>query len=200
MAKLTIAGFDIHKSYLEPDAQKAILHDVRSIARAAPLMQLITPGGRKMSVQMTAAGDYGWLTDRQGYRYAPLHPNGKSWPPIPDTIMKIWYDLCAGARRPECCLVNFYGTDARMGLHQDKDEASFDWPVLSVSLGDAGLFRMGGTERGDKTQSVWLQSGDVVVMGGGARRAYHGVDRIRFKSSTLLEHGGRLNLTLRVVT
>ena len=87
-----------------------------------------------------------------------------------------------------------------MGLHQDKDEARFSYPVLSISLGDDGLFRMGGPERGGKTQSVWLESGDVVLMGGPARLAYHGVDRIRFGSSTLLEQGGRLNLTLRVVT
>lgn len=86
-----------------------------------------------------------------------------------------------------------------MGMHQDKDEASFEWPVVSISLGDQGLFRMGGPERGGKTASVWLRSGDVVVMGGAARLAHHGVDRIRFGSSSLLERGGRLNLTLRVV-
>ena len=86
-----------------------------------------------------------------------------------------------------------------MGLHQDRDEADFAWPVLSVSLGDDGLFRMGNEIRGGKTDSVWLASGDVVVMGGEARLKYHGIDRIRPNSSTLLEKGGRLNLTLRVV-
>jgi len=87
-----------------------------------------------------------------------------------------------------------------MGLHQDRDEADFDMPVVSLSLGDAALFRIGNTERGGKTDSVWLQSGDVVVMGGAARLTYHGVDRIKFGSSTLLPKGGRINLTLRVVT
>lgn len=86
-----------------------------------------------------------------------------------------------------------------MGMHQDRDEADFTWPVLSVSLGDAALFRIGNDTRGGKTESLWLDSGDVVVMGGGARLRYHGVDRIRFGSSGLLAHGGRLNLTLRVV-
>ena len=114
--------------------------------------------------------------------------------------MDIWNGVSGVERRPECCLVNFYGEGARMGMHQDKDEGSFDYPVVSVSLGDDGLFRMGSRERGGKTQSLWLQSGDVVVMGGDARLAHHGVDRIRFGSSSLLDGGGRLNLTLRVVT
>ena len=86
-----------------------------------------------------------------------------------------------------------------MGLHQDKDEADFSCPVVSISLGDAGLFRIGGSTRNGSTESVWLESGDVCVMGGAARLTYHGIDRIRFGSSTLLKNGGRLNLTLRVV-
>ena len=86
-----------------------------------------------------------------------------------------------------------------MGLHQDKDEGDFSWPVVSVSLGDDALFRIGNVTRGGSTESVWLTSGDVVVMGGDARLAYHGVDRIRFQSSTLLPKGGRINLTLRAV-
>ncbi len=200
MARLSVSGFEIHKGYLSADAQARLVKDVRQIVRAAPLVQPITPRGKRMSVQMTAAGRYGWITDRQGYRYATEHPSGTPWPDIPVSIMAIWQALSGSERAPECCLVNFYGEGARMGLHQDKDEASFDWPVLSVSLGDDGLFRMGGTDRSDKTQSIWLQSGDVVVMGGAARRAFHGVDRIRFGSSTVLPKGGRLNLTLRVVT
>jgi alkylated DNA repair protein (DNA oxidative demethylase) len=200
MTQLTVLGFEIHKGYLDLAAQASVLAAVREVVRAAPLTHPVTPQGKPMSVRMSAAGRFGWITDRQGYRYAVEHPAGQPWPPIPDPVLAIWRDLCAGKRLPECCLVNFYGEGARMGLHQDKDEASFDWPVLSISLGDDGLFRMGGTERGGKTRSVWLQSGDVVVMSGAARRAFHGVDRIRFGSSNMLEHGGRLNLTLRVVT
>ena len=86
-----------------------------------------------------------------------------------------------------------------MGLHQDNDEQDFQFPVVSISLGDDALFRIGGTKRTDKTESVWLSSGDVVVMGGEARLAYHGIDRIRFGTSTLLKNAGRINLTLRVV-
>lgn len=151
-----------------------------------------------MSVRMTSAGRVGWVTDRTGYRYAPKHPDGLAWPPIPSPILAIWQAVSGADVLPDCCLVNFYGEGARMGMHQDKDESSFEWPVVSVSLGDDGLFRMGGATRGGKTQSIWLHSGDVVVMGGVARLAHHGVDRIRFGSSTLLDKGGRLNLTLRV--
>ncbi|MGA9434056.1 MAG: alpha-ketoglutarate-dependent dioxygenase AlkB [Roseobacter sp.] len=200
MSHLNVLGFDIYKDHLSPEEQAAIVEDVRGIVRAAPLIQPVTPRGQKMSVQMTAAGAFGWVTDRQGYRYATKHPNGQPWPQIPDSILRLWRDLSGVHRLPECCLVNLYGDGARMGLHQDKDEASDAWPVLSVSLGDDGLFRMGAPTRGGKTQSVWLQSGDIVRMGGPARRAFHGVDRIRFGSSSLLERGGRLNLTLRVVT
>lgn len=200
MAHLTVAGFEIHTSYLTSDAQRALLEALREVVRAAPFADPVTPSGKKMSVRMTAAGQYGWITDRQGYRYAPQHPQGTPWPDIPESILDIWRDLTELARMPDCCLINYYGEGARMGLHQDKDEASYAWPVVSISLGDDGLFRMGGPKRGGKTQSIWLNSGDVVVMGGAARLAYHGVDRIRFGSSTLMPKGGRINLTLRVAT
>jgi alkylated DNA repair protein (DNA oxidative demethylase) len=200
MKHLNIAGFEIYKYHLEGEAQKEILSAVRDIVRAAPLVAPVTPRGKPMSVRMTAAGDYGWITDRKGYRYARQHPAGHDWPAIPEPILEIWRDVSGVDRLPECCLVNFYGEGARMGMHQDRDEESFDWPVVSISLGDDGLFRMGGTNRTGKTQSAWLRSGDVVVMGGAARLAYHGVDRIRFGSSSLLDKGGRLNLTLRVIT
>lgn len=152
-----------------------------------------------MSVQMTAAGRFGWLTDG-GYHYSETHPSGRAWPPIPDIAREVWTAVADTTRAPECCLVNFYGEGARMGLHQDRDEADFACPVVSISLGDEGLFRVGGPSRGGKTKSIWLRSGDVAVLTGPARLAYHGVDRIKFGSSTLLPKGGRINLTLRVVT
>ncbi|WP_227269224.1 alpha-ketoglutarate-dependent dioxygenase AlkB family protein [Roseobacter weihaiensis] len=200
MAHLSVAGFEIYKGYLDSGAQDRLVTAVRDVVRDAPLVRPVTPRGQPMSVQMTAAGQYGWITDRQGYRYASKHPRGTPWPAIPEPVLAVWRALSGVDRHPECCLVNFYGEGARMSLHQDRDEASYDWPVLSISLGDDGLFRMGGAMRGGKTQSVWLHSGDVVVMGGDARLAHHGVDRIRFGSCSLLENGGRLNLTLRVVT
>ncbi|MDE4134343.1 alpha-ketoglutarate-dependent dioxygenase AlkB [Phaeobacter sp. QD34_3] len=200
MSKLRLRGFEIYKSYLDPARQRELIEALRPILKAAPLFSPKVPSGGQMSVRMTSAGAYGWYSDAEGYRYEKQHPRGQDWPAIPDPILSIWGDLTGLERLPDCCLVNYYGEGARMGLHQDKDEADFSYPVVSISLGDDGLLRLGGTGRGGKTDSVWLSSGDVVVMGGEARLAYHGVDRIRFKSSRLLPKGGRLNLTLRVVT
>lgn len=201
MTMLTLRGFEIHKGFLGPERQRALVEDLRGVARAAPFFSPITPWGKPMRVRMTSAGRFGWVTDRKGYRYEPRHPEGMDWPPVPESVLSIWHEATGLDRAPDCCLVNYYGEGARMGLHQDKDEADFSWPVLSVSLGDDGLFRIGNTEsRNGTTESVWLQSGDVVVMGGEARLTYHGLDRIRFGSSSLLPEGGRINLTLRVVT
>lgn len=196
---LTIRGAFIHRQMLDPDAQSAMLADIRAIAAQAPPFSPMTPHGKRMRVAMTSAGRYGWYSDRAGYRYVPRHPGGQSWPAIPPGVLDLWHRLASRDRAPDCCLVNFYGEGARMGLHQDRDEADFGWPVISVSLGDDGLFRIGNVTRGGPTESVWLRSGDVVVMGGAARLAYHGIDRIRFGSSRLLSRGGRINLTLRVV-
>ena len=190
---------EIRKGYLDRSAQEALLADLREVVRAAPLFAPVTRRGKEMSVRMTSAGRYGWVTDRRGYRYEKRHPEGMDWPPVPGSILAIWRDVTGLERDPDCCLVNWYREGARMGLHQDRDEADFSWPVLSVSLGDSALFRIGNAERGGPTESVWLDSGDVAVLGGEARLLFHGVDRIRFGSSTLLEKGGRLNLTLRVV-
>ncbi|MFV2054347.1 alpha-ketoglutarate-dependent dioxygenase AlkB family protein [Aliiroseovarius sp. YM-037] len=198
-ARLTVRGFEVYKGYLAADAQSALIKDLRAVMAAAPPFSPQTPYGKPMSVRMTSAGRYGWFSDRGGYRYVSQHPNGSDWPPIPDRVLDIWRAVSGVDRDPDCCLINFYGEGARMGMHQDKDEANFDWPVVSVSLGDDGLFRIGNTERGGSTESLWLSSGDVVVMGGAARLTYHGVDRIRFGSSSLLPKGGRVNLTLRVV-
>ncbi|MBP7001893.1 alpha-ketoglutarate-dependent dioxygenase AlkB [Amaricoccus sp.] len=196
---LEVNGFLIHKGRLDAAAQGALVEDLRAVAAAAPFFAPVTPWGKPMSVRMTSAGRLGWVTDRRGYRYEPRHPAGGAWPPIPAAVLALWRELCAPERDPDCCLVNFYGAKARMGLHRDADEGDFRWPVLSVSLGDSALFRMGGLSRDDPTAAIELESGDVVVMAGPARLAYHGIDRIRFGSSRLLPEGGRLNLTCRVV-
>lgn len=184
---------------LDLPAQQALVADLRAVVAAAPLLSPVTPGGRRMSVRMTAAGRLGWITDATGYRYAPLHPSGRPWPPIPPAVLAIWHWLTGLDRDPDCCLVNFYAEGARMGLHQDRDEGDFSFPVLSISLGDDALFRIGGTSRRGATSSFWLKSGDAVLLGGPARLAFHGIDRTRFGSSRLLPQGGRINLTLRVV-
>lgn len=197
-APVILRGFRIWKGYLDAPAQAALVAALRPVLKAAPLFRPVTPRGQSMSVRMTSAGDLGWITDRKGYRYEPQHPSGTAWPGIPDEVLAIWDGVTGLDRHPDSCLINYYGADARMSLHQDKDEADYTWPVVSVSLGDDGLFRIGNTTRGGKTESIWLNSGDVVVMGGEARLTYHGIDRIRFGSSRLLPKGGRINLTLRV--
>jgi len=196
---INVRGVEIYKDWLPVSIQHALVQKIRLIVADAPLFSPETRFGKPMSVGMTSAGKYGWFSDRTGYRYVELHPNGVVWPPIPEEILKVWHDVTGLEREPDCCLVNFYGEGARMGLHQDRDEADFSWPVVSISLGDDALFRIGNVDRGGKTESIWLQSGDVAVMSGTARLKHHGIDRIRFRSSQLLAGGGRINLTLRVV-
>lgn len=189
--------------FLDRDAQEALLADIRAATAAAPLFTPTMPGtGKAMSVRMTNCGALGWVTDRErGYRYQPTHPvTGKPWPPIPAGLLDLWDEVAACARRPEACLVNYYDETAKMGLHQDRDEADLDAPIVSVSLGDSCLFRIGGPSRSNRTVSFRLDSGDVVVFGGPSRLAYHGVDRIYPATSALLKAGGRINLTLRRVT
>mgnify|MGYP001814122877 CR=1 FL=1 len=191
-------GVAVWKDCLSLAEQRAIVDELRAVAVHAPFRQYQTPGGRRMSVRMSAAGALGWVTDKSGYRYDSTQPDGSDWPDTPACLLAIWRDLAGVEREPDSCLINFYGEGARMGMHQDRDEAELHWPVVSISLGDDALFRVGGTERGGRTKSIWLQSGDVAVLAGTARLAYHGIDRIRFRSSDLLPDGGRINVTLRV--
>lgn len=196
---IDLKGVRIIPGFLEPVEQQELVDEIRSVVRAAPLFHPVTKSGKKMSVRMTSAGSHGWVSDRAGYRYEPCHPQGTPWPTIPKTLLEVWERASGVARPPQCCLINFYGPDARMGLHQDRDEKDFDMPVVSLSLGDDALFRVGGTSRRDPTRSVWLTSGDVAVLSGPSRLAFHGIDRVRVGSSTLLPNGGRINVTLRVV-
>ncbi|MEM9900333.1 MAG: alpha-ketoglutarate-dependent dioxygenase AlkB [Pseudomonadota bacterium] len=195
---LSVRGVLVYPGHLDRPAQEEIVAAVRGVVAAAPLFHPVTARGQQMSVRMTSAGQVGWVSDRRGYRYEPRHPSGVPWPPIPAPVQAVWEALSGSTSEPDCCLVNFYGAGAKMGMHQDRDEADFAHPVLSISLGDEALFRIGNTARGGKTESLWLRSGDVLVMGGAARLLHHGVDRVKVGTSTLLKDGGRLNLTLRV--
>jgi alkylated DNA repair protein (DNA oxidative demethylase) len=181
-------------------AQETLLHEIMTLTRDAPFYRPQMPGsGRDFSVEETNFGTLGWVSDKTGYRYQPTHPvTGKAWPKIPQSLLALW-DEIAHCDPPQCCLVNLYRAGARMGLHQDKDETALDAPVVSVSLGDEAVFRVGGTQRRGATRSLRLQSGDVVMFGGPARLAYHGIDRILPGTSTLVPDGGRINLTLRRV-
>ncbi|MBO0144134.1 alpha-ketoglutarate-dependent dioxygenase AlkB [Agrobacterium sp. Ap1] len=189
--------------YLDRPAQENLVEIIRRIVTEAPLYTPAMPGtGKPMSVRMTNCGQLGWVTDKErGYRYQPTHPQtGRPWPAIPPELMALWQKLAGYSKPPEACLVNFYTDDAKMRLHQDKDENELAAPVLSISLGNSCLFRVGGLERKDPTSSFKLQSGDIVLLGGEGRLAFHGVDRLYPGTSTLLKNGGRINLTLRRVT
>jgi len=154
-----------------------------------------------MSVGMSNCGPLGWVTDERGYRYQRFHPDSrKPWPAIPELLLGLWDGVARYPHAPEACLINYYGHSAKMGLHQDRDESDFSAPVVSLSLGDSCLFRVGGGKRRDPTRSFRLNSGDVLVLGDDARLAFHGVDRIYPETSTLLAEGGRINVTMRRVT
>jgi alkylated DNA repair protein (DNA oxidative demethylase) len=182
-------------------AQEKLLRDVLAAEKRAPFYRPHMPvSGKPFSVEETNFGALGWVSDQGGYRYQPRHPlTDKPWPAIPPLLTRLW-DEVAGEPEPQCCLVNLYRAGAKMGLHQDKDEKALASPVVSVSLGDDALFRIGGPARRGPTKSLKLGSGDVVMFGGPARLAYHGIDRILPGTSTLVQGGGRINLTLRRVT
>jgi DNA oxidative demethylase len=196
------SGVRIVPGYFDRPAQEKLLATLREVMRVAPVYTPSMPkSGRPLSVRMTNCGPLGWMTDAGGYRYQRNHPEtGEPWPPVPDTLLAAWRDLSDYPHPPEACLINIYGPAARMGLHQDRDEEDMTAPVVSLSLGDSCLFRIGGDRRNDPTRTLRLASGDAVVLGGRARLAFHGVDRIISGTSTLLPEGGRINLTLRRVT
>ena len=199
-------GVLLWREYFPPPAQQALLDAVLAALKQAPLYRPAMPkSGRPFSVEQSNFGALGWASDRHGYRYQPLHPaTATPWPAIPQALLTLW-DAIAHAPPPDCCLLNLYRGAAKMGLHQDRDENDMTAPVVGVSLGDAAVFRIGGRfedgtwARGGATKSVTLASGDVLLFGGVARLAYHGIDRIVPGSSRLVPGGGRLSLTLRRV-
>ncbi len=195
-------GLRILPGYFDLAQQQALLALLCDAVADAPLFTPEMPKtGKPFSVRMTNLGSLGWVSDKtNGYRYQSMHPvTGEPWPALPEMLLKLWTDVANYPHPPEACLVNFYNSEAKMGLHQDRDEQDFTAPVISISLGDQALFRWGGTTRDGKTQSVKLNSGDVLVMGGEARLCFHGIDRIYGGTSTLLKDGGRINLTMRRV-
>ena len=200
---MILEGFRYLPGYLDREAQNVLLAAIREVIRQAPLYTPTMPrSGKPLSVRMTNAGPLGWVSDKDGgYRYQPTHPvTGKPWPAVPSPLLQLWTELSGYGAPPEACLVNYYAAEARLGSHVDADEENTAAPVLSVSLGDSASFHVGGLKRADSKTRITLSSGDVVVLGGAARRAYHGIDRILAGTSDLLIEGGRINLTLRRVT
>jgi DNA oxidative demethylase len=200
---LNAPGFRHLPGYFTAEQQSNLLAAVRNIVRDAPFYRPAMPRtGKPLSVEMTNAGPLGWVTDRErGYRYQATHPvTGDAWPSIPPALLDLWHELADYPAGPEACLINYYAGEAKLGSHVDADEQEARAPVLSVSLGDDAIFHVGGLKRTDPKRRITLKSGDVVVLGGQARRIYHGVDRILPGTSQLLTEGGRINLTLRRVT
>jgi DNA oxidative demethylase len=195
-------GVDYFPGFLDRAAQEALRDEVLAILEAAPPFRPRMPRtGKPFSVQMSNCGPLGWVSDEAGYRYQPTHPEtGRLWPAMPPTLVAAFAAIAPNAPPPEACLINVYDSAARMGLHQDRDEEELSAPVVSLSLGDTALFRVGGLQRNAPTRSFRLASGDAMSLAGEGRLAFHGVDRIIAGSSTLLPQGGRINLTLRRVT
>jgi DNA oxidative demethylase len=195
-------GFKYLPGYLDLAAQRGLVEQLRAAVAEAPHFTPVMPRtGRPFTVRITNLGSLGWVSDRAGYRYQAMHPGtGRPWPPIPGMVLDLWRRVSDYPHDPEACLVNHYRGGAKMGLHRDADEEDFSAPVVSISLGDTAVLRIGGTERVGKTETLKLSSGDVVVVGGPSRLCYHGIDRVLTGTSTLLKDGGRINLTLRRVT
>jgi DNA oxidative demethylase len=195
-------GVEHFPGFLDRAAQEALRDAVVAILREAPLFRPRMPRtGKPFSVEMSNCGPLGWVSDEAGYRYQPTHPEtGRPWPAMPARLLEVFATIAPGAPPPEACLINFYAAGARMGLHQDRDENELSAPVVSLSLGDAALFRVSGLKRNAPTRSFRLVSGDAMSLAGEGRLAFHGVDRILAGSSTLIPEGGRINLTLRRVT
>jgi alkylated DNA repair protein (DNA oxidative demethylase) len=192
-------GLRLYKTALDRAEQTRLVADLDEILREAPLFRPTMPrSGKAFSVQMSNCGDLGWVSDISGYRYQKTHPETeKPWPPMPERVLRLWRAFSGDSAAPDACLINFYDAQARMGPHQDRDESDFSAPILSVSLGDSCRFRFGGDTRAAPTQTIQLDSGDVLVFGGPARKMFHGVDKILAGTSTLLTPPGRINLTLR---
>lgn len=174
---------------------------IEAIAVAAPFRHLVTPGGYTMSVAMTNCGRLGWTSDRKGYRYSPLDPEtGLAWPAMPEAFTRLAREAAVRVGfpgfTPEACLINRYAIGAKLTLHQDRDENNYEHPIVSVSLGIPAVFQFGGTKRTDPLKRVTLYDGDVVVWGGEARLAYHGILPLK-EATHPLTGAYRLNLTFR---
>ena len=196
-------GFRLIPGYFDRTAQIHLIAAVRAVLRKAPLYTPTMPkSGRPLSVRMSNCGTLGWVTDKAGgYRYQATHPvTGLPWPAMPDLVLDAWNDLADYAYRPEACLINYYAGKARLGQHRDADEHDAAAPVISISLGDEAVFHIGGLKRSEPKERITLASGDVVVLGGEARHAYHGIDKVLPGTSDVLAEGGRFNLTLRRVS
>jgi len=197
-------GFAHYPLYFSLAQQHALIDAVKQGAAQAPFFIPAMPRtGTPMSVALSNFGSLGWVSDKEGgYRYEPEHPkNGAPWPELPELLGNLWDTVTDYPARPEATLINWYKPEklSKMGMHIDNDENDLRAPVVSVSLGDPAMFRIGGPKRGGPTQGLKLFSGDVVVLSGAARLCYHGVSKVFYGETALIPKGGRINLTMRRV-
>lgn len=191
------------KHYLNLPQQRRFLELARQIASTSPLFQPLMYSGKKINCQMTSCGDFGWISDRNGYRYDRLHPSThKPFPPMPkefsDLAIKIAKSVGEFDYKPQSCLINYYQKSGKLGIHQDNTEHNLLPAIISISLGDDAIFAIGGKKYSDPVSEITLKSGDVFVLHGDSRLFFHGIKKI-IPSSNLLKNGGRLNLTIRQV-
>jgi DNA alkylation damage repair protein AlkB len=205
MPKVQLAdGLILFQGRLSPSEQRGLWAVCRALADGpVPMYTPTVRGGRKMSVGMLCLGKH-WngLT----YRYEDRRSDFDNLP-VPEIPARLTTLATAAAAdagfemRPDLCIMNYYTADAKLGVHQDKDERpetiAAGIPIVSVSLGDAARFVVGGLSRKDPTNPMVLRSGDVLVMGGPSRLRYHGVTRIQPGTAPEGTGPGRINLTFR---
>ena len=200
--ELLTEGVTLLRAFCVEEAP-ALLDEIAAIDAAAPTRHLVVPGGHTMSVAMTNTGDYGWVSDRSGYRYTTDDPlTERPWLPMPPIFLALARRAAEtagfGEFTPNACLINRYAVGARLSLHQDKDELDWTHPIVSVSLGLPATFLLGTLRRSDTPRRIRLEHGDVLVWGGPARLIYHGVAPIRGGTHPLTGVQ-RINLTFRSV-
>lgn len=184
----------------------ALVEESRKLLRTHPLCQPTTKQGWPMKLKVSSWGSVGWFGKDGEYSYLQKHPvNGLFWPAVPQLIKEcVGEALDIVGEDPEMTLdtvlLNWYQRgDGKLGRHQDVTEQDQTSPIVTISLGDSCLFNIGSTDYRDKGVDVILDSGDVVVMAGPSRLAYHGVTKLRPVGNSIIPSGGRISLTARKV-
>ena len=190
------------KNRINSALQCELFNATQLVAKSSEISHLTTKSGGAYSAKITSCGTVGWWSDAQGYRYTENDPrSGKPWPRMPKLFLKslkpALYGTSAEGFEPDACLINHYTKSARMGLHQDKDEADFSHPIITISLGATADFLIGGEKRSDPPQLIIVESGDIVIMGGKSRMRFHSIRKIYPGSSPLANLDGRISLTFR---
>lgn len=199
------SGTILKKGALNTGLQAVLFETVLKLAEKADFSHARTKSGGLYSAEMTSCGPLGWWSDRKGTRYCDVDPRtGAKWPEMPPIFLDTLTDVLSKTEwdgfKPDACLINKYGKGAKMGLHQDKDEADFTQPIVTISLGASADFLVGGKARFDKPVRFLIESGDVLIMAGESRLRFHGIRKIYPGSSPIAGLDKRLSLTFRKAT